>query len=538
MTGVQTCALPILVFHALEKEREKRFRTAGEVKTSVEAITSNPAPAQASLPCPSPGAAIPERRMPCYISTPEHLHTFIGHFIDRNTGKGELRLDAENLTFVSNWQSTVIPLRDIRELGIGHFSRLAKPVRLDYLAVTFEQAAQRRTLLFTPTIWGGIVFPWVVNPLVANCLRAVHEAVIARTGKAPGGASPAELPDSYAQEALWRNLKIVLPMSAVATAVTLFMLALMRSTGPRKTWEETRGGWLMLLVSAAVLLFIIAMSVRDARAARNRAHDRGSFGSEPPLGPPPGSGPRPRYWLFKSSFPFLVAVGLVALALLRWGAGGWHLPASGERVRGIPSAPESEGQFVLYTMPPPGAYRPGLLHWTFKCLVPANHFARIVMVRWTNGVPEAQPGGSAYFKVGKTPMVEDFQLSCERYAGVSPTGATNIVQWNASLVAQVTAAVPLPGEPAYRPLEPPARLTVRSGHQGVLRLVEYVTPEGESSHGPSGMELRIFLEPLKSPPIRTDPFEVEGTNYVAGRCRLGWTMEEALKAIKEWPTDQ
>jgi hypothetical protein len=52
------------------------------------------------------------------------------------------------------------------------------------------------------------------------------------------------------------------------------------------------------------------------------------------------------------------------------------------------------------------------------------------------------------------------------------------------------------------------------------------------------MELRIFLEPLKSPPIRTDPFEVEGTNYVAGRCRLGWTMEEALKAIKEWPTDQ
>jgi hypothetical protein len=29
---------------------------------------------------------------------------------------------------------------------------------------------------------------------------------------------------------------------------------------------------------------------------------------------------------------------------------------------------------------------------------------------------------------------------------------------------------------------------------------------------------------------------VEGTNYVAGRG-LGWTMEETLKAIKQWPAD-
>jgi hypothetical protein len=79
-------------------------------------------------------------------------------------------------------------------------------------------------------------------------------------------------------------------------------------------------------------------------------------------------------------------------------------------------------------------------------------------------------------------------------------------------------------------------MTVRSGHQGVLRLVDYVRPEGESSHSQSGVELRIFLEPFKSPPVRTDPFEVEGTNYVAGRG-LGWTMEEALKAIKQWPAD-
>src|SRR3974377_2168876 len=43
-----------VVFHALEKEREKRFRSAGEVKTSVEAITAHPlAPPAAQPPAPT-----------------------------------------------------------------------------------------------------------------------------------------------------------------------------------------------------------------------------------------------------------------------------------------------------------------------------------------------------------------------------------------------------------------------------------------------------------------------------------------------------
>ena len=59
-----------VVFHALEKEREKRFRSAGEVKTSVEAITSNPAatPAQAAAAggqrAPAPGLRFPSAASP------------------------------------------------------------------------------------------------------------------------------------------------------------------------------------------------------------------------------------------------------------------------------------------------------------------------------------------------------------------------------------------------------------------------------------------------------------------------------------------
>src|ERR1022692_4024372 len=86
----------------------------------------------------------------------------------------------------------------------------------------------------------------------------------------------------------------------------------------------------MILVSGAVLLIFIAMSVRDGRARRNRAHDSESLPGEPPLSPPPSSGPRPRSWLFNFSFLFLAAVGLVALPILLKGLGVWHLPAFGE----------------------------------------------------------------------------------------------------------------------------------------------------------------------------------------------------------------
>ena len=467
------------------------------------------------------------------------MSTFTGQFVYIYTGKGELRLDAENLTFVSNWQSIVIPLRDIRELGIGHYSRLAKPVRLDYLAVTFEQAGQRRTLLFTPMIRGGISLPWEVNPRVAECLLAVREAVIARTGKAPGGLSSAELPGSAQYDPLWQFIKFGLAGAAIY-AVIVSRMILMRGTGPHKTWEQTRGGWLMLLVSGAVLLFLIAMSVRDARARRNRAHDQGSFGSEPPLSPPPGSGRRPRSWLFKLSFLSLVASGLVTALLLLWRLGELHFPSIGESGSGNHAAAESAGEFVLYTMPtivaPGNVASTNQLHWTFKCLVPANHLAHVVFVHWTDSGPKVEPGLSAYFKVGKTSMDEDFYLACERRAEAPPSGETNAVQWGVVLVTRAGTGGHFPDEPAYRRLETPARMTVRSGHQGVLRLVDYLRPEGESSHGQSGVELRIFLEPFKSPPVRTDPFEVEGTNYVAGHG-LGWTMEEALKAIRQWPAD-
>jgi hypothetical protein len=105
----------------------------------------------------------------------------------------------------------------------------------------------------------------------------------------------------------------------------------------------------------------------------------------------------------------------------------------------------------------------------------------------------------------------------------------------------------IPREGSCRVLKAPARLEVRSGHQGILRLVECGDAQGPASFAKCGAELRLFLEPLKSPAARTDPFEYEGLGYIAGYGfegpgykaghGFGWTMEQALKAIKEWPID-
>lgn len=265
-----------VVFHALEKEREKRFRSAGEVKTSVEAITAN---APGGKTGPARTAVVPERRMNSYLTTPEHLRTYTGRVIYLYTAKGELRLDGEHLTFVSNWQSVVIPLVDIRELGIGHYSRLAKPVRLDYLAVTFDHAGQRRTLLFTPCP-PGTVLPWEINQHVAECAAAVRQAVIARTGVAP--AAPIALPNSLGAD-LAGVAKYLLPPMVVGALVVMLPMLLMpsRDSGLESTGQGA-GAW-MLFILGAVGSVMGAVALLTHRMLRRRQLDGSN--ADAPLDP-------------------------------------------------------------------------------------------------------------------------------------------------------------------------------------------------------------------------------------------------------------
>ncbi len=162
-----------VVLRALEKQRERRQQSATEMKTQVEgAATRNAAPP------PPPATA---RRSACYLCTPEHLRS-VACNIYIYTAKGHVALDAHTLTFVGDGESVTIPLRSIRELGIGHYPALAKPIRLDFLSIVWEENGALRTRLFTPN-QSGFSPAWTTNSVVAEWAEAVRTGARSAQGR-------------------------------------------------------------------------------------------------------------------------------------------------------------------------------------------------------------------------------------------------------------------------------------------------------------------------------------------------------------------
>jgi hypothetical protein len=116
-------------------------------------------------------------------------------------------------------------------------------------------------------------------------------------------------------------------------------------------------------------------------------------------------------------------------------------------------------------------------------------------------------------------------------------GVTNAVQWNMNYGAGFTSSAWRPMPPhEVRETAPFTKRAVRVGHQASYPLVDFLPSKTDKSAGKSGIELRILLEPLRSPAIRMSSNELDRTNYIYG-TGLAMPMEQALKAIKEWPMD-
>jgi serine/threonine protein kinase len=206
----------------------------------------------------------------------------------------------------------------------------------------------------------------------------------------------------------------------------------------------------------------------------------------------------------------------------------------------------------------PSNPQPGELSWGFKVFVPPQHLATFLFVRWTDGVPTVDPRFSRYFKVGPAGGIDVpyctiscFPIAASQLAQMTkeslskwgiPGGLvaeTNVVQWNINLGLNFTASSWVP-MPAYhrnetagnvgqiQPIAPALPRTVQTGHQLSFPLVEF---DRSSSNGWSGIDLRVFLEPLRSPPIRMLPNEKDMSNHVAA-TGLPWPMEEALARIR------
>jgi len=112
----------------------------------------------------------------CYLSTPKHIRSFIGRFIYIYTAKGNLRLTSESLIFTSKKTSFEIPLDSITDISSGHYSRSAKPIRLDYIAVAHGHWGKDETVLLTPTqSWATPV--WKTNKSVASWMKSLKDSV-------------------------------------------------------------------------------------------------------------------------------------------------------------------------------------------------------------------------------------------------------------------------------------------------------------------------------------------------------------------------
>jgi len=204
---------------------------------------------------------------------------------------------------------------------------------------------------------------------------------------------------------------------------------------------------------------------------------------------------------------------------------------------------------------------PSELRWGFKVFVPPQHLATFLFVRWTDGVPTVDPRFSRYFKVGPAGGIDVpyctiscFQIAASQLAQMTKdslskwgipggvVGETNVVQWNINLGLNFTASAWVAMPDYHRketsanvgqiqPIAPNLPQSVQTGHQLSFPLVEF---DGSSSNSWSGIDLRVFVEPLRVPPIRMLPNEKDMSNHVAA-TGLPWTMEEALARIRNSP---
>lgn len=111
----------------------------------------------------------------CYLSTPQHIHSFIGRFIYIYTDKGEISLRTGHVRFTGKRGIPIeIPVVAIKDIQVGHYSRWSKPWGLDYIKVRYQDGEQERTVLLTPTrSWATPT--WETNKIVSKWVELLRD---------------------------------------------------------------------------------------------------------------------------------------------------------------------------------------------------------------------------------------------------------------------------------------------------------------------------------------------------------------------------
>jgi serine/threonine protein kinase len=205
-----------VVLRALENKPALRYQQASALKTQVETIATTPLQPTDR----APGALI--RAGECLYATPEYLATTWGT-MKLHQGAGTLALYSDRLVLNRGWQSTEIPFRVVRRLGIASYPFCLSPAGLRSILVEFEEAGQIRRLLVTPTAG---MFSLLVNTKLraAEWFPAIRNAVTAANGKVPAGSDTPELYQGFSSDGmLWAKLCMVFA-SLTLPAILLFFI--------------------------------------------------------------------------------------------------------------------------------------------------------------------------------------------------------------------------------------------------------------------------------------------------------------------------
>jgi hypothetical protein len=265
--------------------------------------------------------------------------------------KGELRLEADALTFLSPWQTRmVIPLRDIEDLSIGQFQMWTTPwvmqyERLNYLSVTYRKDGRSETVHLTP-VAPGAASARQINEEIGGWFEAIQKAVMARRGVAPRVTEPRAV--TISAEPAW-NRKGVPLFIALLAAFGLVVWRLRSGFGR----APEPFGMVVFGVTWLLLLAVIWFSIGFLRA--NYALKRGDLDAVTSDEPPEGlrwgfSGPSVKppesFWVTVARWTARV-LGTLFLAIYGLFVVGEGLPPVGWQPEGVQLSFVGMGMMLL-----------------------------------------------------------------------------------------------------------------------------------------------------------------------------------------------
>ncbi len=194
-----------IVLRALEQQPELRFQTAAEFRRQVTTVAK--------------GEPVSERKKPTIrlpmiasgiASTPEKLAAFWGQFF-AHRDRAELVLD-ENQLSIRRWpnlfrsgETTVIPLKSIRDVDVGRYTATVSFMGLNYVRVTYELDGQTRQVCLTPSPSSGFVVPIATfNQCVVEWCDAIRVLTVGHSHRHDDQSPQSPLADAdQSEQADW-----------------------------------------------------------------------------------------------------------------------------------------------------------------------------------------------------------------------------------------------------------------------------------------------------------------------------------------------